>query len=252
MDQHITVTSGLQNPCDFVSNFTDAINISDGYEVAVTKIFHGPIINITGEYCKFAVIWRATTEQITHRSIVECSIPPGFYESTCSLAEAINAEIDIKRRERRLPAGANLTAGVLKLSSKELKFLADPDKYGKLLNVFGVCLKNTEAQFLKYDDIRLDNTKEVAFLYSNIVPNSVIDQRKSRLLALLPVQSKAGYNFYEASNLIYHPLSVHSFTDISFLFCNVRGETMEMVHKVNEQVVFPIIIQLHIKPINRH
>ena len=250
MDQHITVTSGLQNPCDFISNFTDAININDGYEVAVTKICHAPIINITGEYCNFAI---SIEQKGDPKTIVHCSIPPGFYESTCSLAEAINAEINFKRWNDELPAVATLAAGVIKLSSKEprMRFIANPDEYGKLLNVFGVCLKTTETQYLKFDDDRLDNTNEVAFLYSNIVTNSVIDQGKARLLALLPIESKPGYNVYEASNRIYYRLSVHSFTDITFVFCNVKGEVMDMEHRVNQDVMFPTIIQLHIKPINR-
>ena len=93
--------------------------------------------------------------------------------------------------------------------------------------------------------------KKIGFLYSNIVPNSVIDYKKSRLLAILPIESKAGYNHYEVTNRTYYRLSVHSFTDISFVFSNVHGEILEMAHTMDGVVMFPTIIQLHIKPINR-
>ena len=55
MTQYITITSEDQNPCDFISNFLDSVNIDAGYEVAVKSIFHAPLYNVTEDNNKFAI-----------------------------------------------------------------------------------------------------------------------------------------------------------------------------------------------------
>ena len=261
--QYITVTSGQENPSDFVSNFTDAINVDDGYEVAVASIAHGPLFNIAGDYRKFII----GVENRDRTKEVLCYIPAGFYESTCSLANAMIASITDKYSEGKLPATVTVQntsenpefSGSIKLPSggkhgtgPKLTFVVKRDKsYGKLLNLFGYCLDNFRFSILKFNDTRLDNTKEMGFLYSNIVPNSLINQQGAHLLALLPIKSKAGYNYYEVSNRIYHPLSVHSFTDVTFTLANVNGKILDLQHTVDEDIAYPTILQLHIKPINR-
>ncbi len=81
MDQYITITSSVQNPCDFVSNFTDAINLNDGYEVAVTQIFHAPLYNVTERNNKFTLI--------KDNTISDHFVPIGYYPGTCDIMEAI-------------------------------------------------------------------------------------------------------------------------------------------------------------------
>ena len=81
MDQYITITSKNQNPCEFVSNFTDAINLNDGYEIAVTQIFHAPVDNITPRNNKFTLIKGTETK--------DYRIPTGYYGNTCEIMRAI-------------------------------------------------------------------------------------------------------------------------------------------------------------------
>lgn len=81
MDMYITVTSGKQDACDFISNFVDSIDIHDGYEVALTGIYHGPLFNIDKEHNKF------TLKKGTQ--VVDYEIPPGYYQSTTHLVLAM-------------------------------------------------------------------------------------------------------------------------------------------------------------------
>ena len=81
MDQYITVTSTSQDPCNFVSNFTDTINLNDGYEVAVTRIYHAPVYNITETCNTFTLVHNL--QSATH------NIPVGFYATSTDVLNAI-------------------------------------------------------------------------------------------------------------------------------------------------------------------
>ena len=270
MDQYITITSKNQNPCEFVSNFTDAVNLSDGYEVAVTQIFHAPVDNITPRNNKFTLIKGAETE--------DYRIPTGYYGNTCQIIRAIKKalsgpifkvyidsfgphsrgsqdadELFLKKQ----PSFAYKQGG----ESSSLRLLEDGvffsidnkrDNNEFLLKSLEYCIDGNTNR-LDIIHFELDTSTETGFLYSNIVGNSIINQQQSRLLAIIPISSKKGYNCHEFTNPDYKPLSVHSFTDIAFTLTNVRGEVMSMdhdnsLHRVST-VMYPTIITLHIRKI---
>ena len=81
------------------------------------------------------------------------------------------------------------------------------------------------AKFNKFNanHYTFEAATEAGFLYSNIVDNSMINQQQSRLLTLIPIRSKSGYNYHEFTNPVYGPLSVHSFTDITFALTDVKN-----------------------------
>ena len=253
MDYYITITSSNQNPCEFVSNFTDVINLSDGYEVAVVKLFHAPLYNITEDNNTF------TMESVDGTHFVY-SIPPGFYPSTCDILGAIYRVLafvylsDDVNPMTRMPLYRYKTTG--EASSLQLQdgtnVLFVIDENNILLKYLGYCV-GTKVSRLDINHIILGTTTEVGFLYSNIVTNSIIDQQQSRLLACLPIKSKQGYNCLEVVNRIYYPLSVHSFTDLAFTLTDVRGNLLKTAYLQDSangpQVIFPTIIILHIRKI---
>lgn len=257
-NRYITVTSSNQHPCQFVSNFTDAIALNDGYEVAVTRIFHGPLYNVTEKNNKFSLI--------RVKEIVDYKIPIGFYESTCHILGAIYTVLiesigDESKRTliKKNPAFRYKASGessMLNLEDKDVNFIVDTkrDDDALLLHLLGY---SVSARFNRIDinHFSLESTIEAGFLYSNIVANSIIDQQQSRLLACLPIASRAGYNYHEVQNPIYFPLSVHSFTDIDFAMTNVRGEILEMDNMYSTywgksySVIYPTVLTLHIRKI---
>ena len=264
MDQYITVTSSDQNPCNFVSNFTNSININDGYEVAVKSIFHAPLFNITEHDNKFTL-----TRELPNRNPELCDffIPIGFYESTCSILGAIyNVLMDAIKEEgyeervliKKAPTFRYISSDVMQLqldTNERISFMIDNnrDEDVLLLKHLGYCI-NGRVKRLDIRNYDLESTCEAGFLYSNIVTNSLIDQTQSRLLACIPINSKVGYNYHEIENPVYKPLSVHSFTDISFVCTDVRGNTLQMDHFHVSQygyarIIYPTIILLHIRKI---
>ena len=279
MDQYITITSSEQHPCDFVSNFADAINLNDGYEVAVTRIYHAPIYNIT-EACNTYTL----EHNLQNYTPVSHSIPVGFYATSTDVLNAIYTDLkkhvdletpstssDTGRSEAGLPShkpratvitvAPNVTykssgeACSLEISQKAMS----PDKgvmfkmgeASPLLKILGYVLEK-KTHRIDINHYTLTNATETGFLYSNIVANSMVNQQQSRLLALVSIQSKIGHNFHEVVNPVYNPLSVHSFTDVGFTLTNVRGEIMRMdtvqsSKEDDEAIKYPTVITLHIR-----
>lgn len=259
MNRHITVTSSNQHPCEFVSNFADTINLNDGYEVAVTRIFHAPAYNIT-ESCN--------TFTLTRHDQLVYSIPVGFYATSTDVLEAIYKELTKQAENQGILPLITTPPNFTYKSSGEASYLeilqknTSPDrgvmfKTGEdspLLMVLGFIIER-KTHRIDINHYTLSNVLETGFLYSNIVTNSMVDQQRSRLLAIVPIGSKSGYNVHEVINPMYSHLSVHSFTDIRFTLTNVRGEIMEMdnIQSYKEEdhaISYPTIITLHIRKIS--
>ena len=263
MDQYITINSSEQHPSDFVSNFTDAISLNDGYEVAVTQIFHAPVYNVTERNNKFSLVKDTT--------IVDHYIPVGYYAGTCDVMDAIYEVLETARKSGSNEHGsATLVktppvfayakntgeASSLKLADAGVSFIVDNerDDDAMVLKLLGYCVS---ARFDKItiNHFNFDVSTEAGFLYSDIVANTMINQQQSRLLSLIPLRSKPGYNYYEFINPVYGTLSVHSFTDIAFRLTNVHGEVVSMAHTHSshwgrsKSVIYPTIITLHIRKI---
>ena len=278
MDQYITITSEEQNPCDFISNFVESVNIDAGYEVAVKSVFHAPVHNITEKNNKFTVaLIRSETETVSY-----FEIPQGYYENTCDvvatmqkvLADSLKPlddddDTDVIRADPLIKVAPTfaITNNVVSLTMvhqegtkrrrEKAYFLFDPKMHGdaQLLRVLGYCSsEKMNLERIEVPQYVIENTIEAGFLYSSIVSNSMINQKQSRLLACLPIASKPGYNYYEVENPIYRPLSVHSFTDIHFALTDVNGEILLMnnIHTSYfglHNVYMPTILTLHIRRI---
>ena len=270
MDQYITITSEDQNPCDFISNFVESVNIAAGYEVAVKSIFHAPLYNITGDNNMFTL----TTGRSGREAFAEFEIPVGVYESTCDIVAAIHKVLsdavpgEGEEPDRTEPDPLIGVAPTLKIANGSISLIlpGNNKRYPEnnvyfliralhgnahgLLRMLGYCSHyKLKVDTIVVADYTLENTCEVGFLYSSIVTNSMINQKQSRLLACLPINSKSGYNFYEVQNPVYQPLSVHSFTDINFALTDVHGEIMLMDtwYRVYGNADLPTILVLHIR-----
>ena len=277
MDQYITITSEDQNPCDFISNFVESVNIADGYEVAVKSIFHAPLYNITEVNNKFAL----TTIRSGKDAISIFEIPVGFYESTVDvmaaihkvLSDAVEPAEDTGDDDTVRPDPLITVAPTYKINNGiiSLKIADNPTKSPARKVYFLIhqaLLGNTQVLrkvgyvtrgIMKLENIvvsefTMTNSCESGFLYSSIVTNSMINQKQSRLLACLPINSSSGYNYHEVQNPVYQPLSVHSFTDINFALTDVHGEIMRMAPYLTlfggyKKTDMPTILMLHIRKI---
>ena len=144
------------------------------------------------------------------------------------------------------------------LHGREYKFFViDPAVYidSSLLPVLGYChKKKILLPKLEVDDMMFTNSSTAGFLYSNIVGNTMIDQTQSRLLATVPMNSKAGYSYFEFQNPTYRSLSVHSIADMTFVITDVQGTIIQMdnvyLRRRNfSEWILPTILNLHIRKI---
>ena len=262
MDQHITITSKHQNPSDFVSNFAESINLQDGCEIAVTKIFHGPVYNVTSVNNKFSL----QKEDVQ----VDYEIPPGFYKGSCDILAAIYRELEDSRGRGHNGRGVNTLvirpmifaygkageSSSLRIVDTGVHFLIHRGQYTTLLEMLGYCIDDSSLNRLIINHYAFDHSTEVGCLYSNIVTNSIIDGQKSRLLGIIPIKNAGGYNYHEFINPVYNPLAVHSFTDINFLLTDIFGKVLHLdhTHSANDHVYgvfYPTIITLHIRKIKK-
>ena len=265
----IVVTSGTQDPCNFVSNFADAININEGYEIAVKSVFHAPAFNITEKNNEFSIAV-ARGEQEAHPYFY--SIPVGFYENTCDVLMAIHKliagiiETDIHPGDdpddgwalkqplewvtkfQTTGDAVSLIMGNKKSRESRQHFAIGVGTRDSLFRVLGYCA--SEITLLDRIDTPqrvFENCLIAGFMYSNIVTNLTIDQQQSRLLACFPVESNPGYNYYEFQNPSFRPLSVHAFTDLTFVLTDVDGKFLRMDSK--NKYFTPTVLHLHIRKI---
>ena len=257
MDQYITVTS-RESPSRFTSSFNSVVNLTDGYEIAVKSVYHGPIFNVTEQNDSFKVNKGGVT--------VRFKIPHGFYDRSCKILRAAHKAINQSFDENYDGENLNLkdppTLGfdsngwtVLKLSIKSETFTFDDES--PLFELLG-CFKDTsDTNKIAVEDYPLESAVECGFLYSDVVKNSIINDSSARLMTCIPLYSKKGYSFYEFRNPDYKPLSVNSFTDLSFLITNQNGEDIKFEDSLgcdsevscdpNTNVQYPTILNLHIR-----
>ena len=245
MDRYITVTSTNQNPANFVSNFTDAVDFSSEYEVGLKAVFHAPINNVTGENKVFSI---KKMQEVEHYSI-----PSGFYIDSCHILRAIKQELDIAVNNdaseilKGKPVFKYKAGGeqaVLSLP-KGVMFYVDNEE-PQLLHMLGFCVQSAFNE-ININVFAFPNKVNPGFLYSSIVGNSIIDHKQSRLLAIIPMSSREGYNYHEFQNPVYNSLSVHSFTQASFVFTNEQGVELAMQYLHGDIVQYPTILVLHMR-----
>ena len=228
---HIVVTSKNQHPASFISNFSESINISDGYEIALISIYHGPLCNITENINSFII-----EDNDGLRSTYQ--IPIGYYQSTHAIILAIKSVLEQSDIRSVLVKVGNKT--VLTLSGG-FKFLADTN----LMVYLGQSLSVTKIN-VEYDI--LGSSLVPTFIYSNVVSETVIDGYFSRILATAPLKTdEPGYNYHEFENPVYHLLRVNSFTDISFQLRDIYGELIKISDEEVNSQMHPTVMLLHIR-----
>ena len=97
-------------------------------------------------------------------------------------------------------------------------------------------------------------TTRLGFLYCNVIENSLINNKESRLLCIFPIISKRGYSFYEVREAIYKPISVLQFSTITFTILDSEGDLVEfslegdqLTNRGNRKRKYPTLLNLHIQ-----
>ena len=248
----IVASSKQQPPANFISNFINSVNISDGYEVALIAIYHGPLFNIDEDHNTFSIV--------KDDQIIKFRIPIGFYRSSTDILIKIheilvkylgdvadNQKITVAIKRRAEDAHYVITL------KDAVKFKVEGDE-SDVLQYLGYLINNERAT-LQSDHIDLQASLEPAFIYSNIVGESKVDGFQSRVLASVPLYSSnsVGYNYYEYKNPIYHPLRVRSFADIEFQIRDKNGDLIQIAdYYVDAKYPhYPTILMLDIRKVDQ-
>ena len=85
----ITVTSHQRNPSRFTSNFLNCVELSQSYQVALLKIAHGPVANITLENNRIHLVNKALNKYVT-----SVEIPPGYYKSSHDILTEMHNQLN--------------------------------------------------------------------------------------------------------------------------------------------------------------
>ena len=268
MSEYVTCISTANDPSHFKTSFDTPFNLSDGYEVALTNIFYGPLCNVCESNDLLVIRKNNTVSKEFH-------IPHGFYPSKHDLLTVIHQVIvnfydnlepedpdwdknnlyNIKKTITASRQGISnhltveLPAGV--------KFYHVDAYHGKanVLQLFGIKYSFSQAK-ISVKDEPLDFKHQVGFLYSSLVQNSKINDKSSRLLGVFPMVADIGYSEFVITNPAYYPIAVNTFQEIEFHLRDYKGATIKISSKKlddyfygeNPQTeVFPTILQIHIR-----
>ena len=168
-------------------------------------------------------------------------IPTGRYETNESVLSEISkvintflADNDISKKCRSTNGYGLFTIYVPKDIS-----IVEPET-DSLMASLGVNWLSNELSVFS-GSIQFRDTVEMCFIYLNIVQNSFINGRRSRLLCVCPIVKRSGYTFFEFQNLSYVPIEVREFSDLSLTIRDMRGQLLQLDNK------FDTIVTLHMK-----
>ena len=132
--------------------------------------------------------------------------------------------------------------GFIYVTPKNMKLVVEKNTPWKMMGINSNIPANREIEIR---NVNYSKTKQPAFLYSNIVENSYINGKLTRLLTIVPLHMKSHWSFYEFNKPIYVPIDVKQFSKIIFELRDIDGKLIAFDSK------FKTILNLHIKPINR-
>ena len=253
LQDNYIVTSHEGSASNFVSNFAYPIRVGRGHKIALKSICYGPKWNVTDKNNK---LWLDVEDKEPH--VEYATIKNGWYAGTYDLFIAISKAVNVWTDVFNEKTGNNLehskvglyTTG--SLDDVKLIFSAHCGAVHSAENV-GI-LSLFQFSYGNYTEIVTALTyfseHYPAFVYANVVENSYINNKASRLLAIIPMQSgyidgSTGYHFYVFSSPSYYNFGIREFSHIVFQLIDENGELIDFDPK------FKTIIALEVfKPLN--
>ena len=273
------VAGGRGGDPSLVSVTMDPVKLEQDMEIAVKSIAYGEIHNISSAnncfYINPVIGWNilgpATMERITSGALsagtlddllssdersrsrriakegisyetdrVGLFIKPGRYSSAFEILEAMGHEVD---RFIEGNALGDERCAVTKVGTET--YLKIPDILEFIPNLKGgpiEVLKCEVAKTIVRTTIEaIPSHTEMCFLYLNIVQNSFINGRKSRIACVFPIKSDDGYTFFEFKTPTYIPIEIRQFSNITISLLDITGHTVG----INPQ--YDTVVTLHMR-----
>ena len=255
MSRNFVIAGGLRDNPAKLSMAIEPIKLDEKAGIAVKSVAYGELQNVNKDnntniiilqFDGMAMVNDIMTGDYKSKSAIHGErtviIEPGFYLERQDVVDAI----------------VNACNGFL----KDIKYAGDRFsklKRGKTCQIFlpkYITFQNTpllsmiEAEEVSSNEWNVYDINEkvtekqmMGCFYLNIVENSFINGRKSRILCICPFQFRPGYSFYEFQNPTYVPIEVKEFSNISLSILDFNGKFMSFSNK------FDTVVTLEMRPL---
>lgn len=227
-----------------LSTQLEPVKITDGVGIALTSIYHGEVHNINGSnnVIEYYSIFNPV-EPLT------VTLPPGNYPTTLSVLRRISSLISAKERTRigdepKCVIEVAMKREEIYVSFRNIMLGHRPIEDSPWALVGASHIKGVVDSF-SVKNVTFDINVEPAFLYVNIVENSYINGKLSRVLTVIPISMKPNWSYYEFVQPNFVPISVKEFAKITLEIRNRNGKFVPF------DPTFKTIVTLQTKPINR-
>ena len=245
--RNVVILGGVDGEQGKLQTYLEPVKLSDNIGLAITSIFHGEVFNISSAYNKihFTTTVTVGAEQKQKPWVIE--IPAGHYTSTFLILNAIHEafekdEHNIYEEQDAQPRfEVVLTKGeVITVVIKHMQIIFDHDDTP--WNLIGIKSQEDFSKSIK--NVNYSQNLSPAFLYVNIIENSYINGRLSRLLSMVPISMKSNWSYHEFAFPNYVPIEVKEFSKIHIEIRDIFGKLVEF----NPE--YKTIITLSLRPIN--
>eukprot|EP00116_Pleurobrachia_bachei_P019489 sb/3479751/ len=229
MFRNFVIAGGLRKNPAKVSMTLDPVRLDEKVGIAVKSIAYGELQNVNNENNILEI-------KFDHVGMIEAynngeykgkvfggvhtvTVPPAHYDTRLEVLEALIKTVNLYLKEK----GFN---GQIELETMGDVILINPPKYAALLPCSLLTYVGGEKGegVWKVENNKLINRQIMGCLYLNIVENSFINGKKSRILCMCPFDYQPGYAFFEFRNPTYVPVEVREFSDISLSILDFNGK----------------------------
>ncbi len=255
----IVIVGGVDGNQAKLETQLEPTKLEQNVGIAITSFFHGEVFNInesnntihygipTGAIRRNQNIWEAAQE------IYSFKIPVGHYSSSATILRVISDGFKrLRFLEGRLLEGTKPKfdvkldkESVIRMTTEymEIKVKDYPDGPWELLQIKDNF--NYLGNYQSVKNVKYSQNIQPGFLYVNIVEDSYINGKLSRILSVVPISSQADWSFYEYTQPNYVPINVKQFSKIFLEIRDMNG------HYIRFNPEFKTIITLRTMPINR-
>ena len=211
----------------------EPVKLKEDAEIAVTSIFHGQIFNITNannkiyfqkindEISSLDPSWKPDLEE--EQLVV---IPPGFYYSSYAICLAIEEKLihtlPFSRRNTRIAVTYDKHRQIVQLRLNNLYLRNTSDSPWGLLGV-----KSDISSTHHLNNILFEGQQIPVFVYINIIENSYINGKLSRIASVIPLRSNPGWSFFQQAHPSFVSINVKEFSSILIELRDISGEFLE-------------------------
>ncbi len=255
----IVIVGGVDGNQSKLETQLEPTKLKQNVGIAITSLFHGEVFNINDS--NNTITYNIPTGGIRHmiddpweqtQEIYSFRIPEGNYVSSLTIFKVISDSFKkLTFRRGRIPDGkkpkldVKFDKGVMRVTAEnmEIKVQGYSDGPWELMQMKNDFYYLGNSQSIR--NVEFSQNIQPGFLYVNIVENSYINGKLSRILSVVPISSRADWSFYEYSQPSYVPISVKEFSKIFLELRDMNGNYI----RFNPE--YKTIITLRTMTINR-